>query len=197
MPTLGAKKAGEVTADDVRSALNNIRDTHGKQRRNPYNHTLVAVQSTYAWALGKGLTTARPTEHLKPLPASAPRKRKLDAEEIAVLWSAIGTTPKLPPKMRLVLRVLFLTGQRNSNITGARVEWIRPSLDVANPLLIVPAANMKAKTDEHVLPLVPSVARMFSEALADGPKGEFVFSNPRSKEGHYHNGSRYPKRCNV
>jgi integrase len=182
--TIGEKKIADVTADDVRVLLDAIRDTKGKLRRNPHNATLTAVASTFTWALGKGFVTANPTQHLRPLPASPPRKRSLSAEELGRLWNAIGTAPGINPKARLALRVLFLTGQRADNITGARIDWMRPNLDVANPVMVVPAAEMKVKTDDHMLPLAPAVVALFKEAIALGPSSEFIFSSAKSSSGH-------------
>jgi integrase len=185
MRTLGEKKADDITQHDVAAVLDAIRDTKGKLRRNPYNATLGAISSTFTYARGKGKTSGNPTEHLRPLPASKPRKRSLSDVEVGRLWNAIGAAP-LSPKMRLCLRILFLTGQRNTNISGARVDWIRPNLDVANPLLVVPAERMKVKTDEHMLPLVPVVASLFKEAIALSPGSDFVFASPkRGRLGHY------------
>jgi integrase len=186
MPALGTKKADDITQSNVAAILDAIRDTKGKLRRNPYNATMVAVSSTFTWGRGKGKTTGNPTEHLRPLPAPKPRKRSLTDEEIGRLWNAIGTAPGLSSQLRLCLRILCLTGQRNSSISGARIEWIQPSLDVANPVLLVPAVEMKVKTDKHVLPLVPAVVALFKEAIALSPGSDFVFASPKEgKLGHY------------
>jgi integrase len=108
----------------------------------------------------------------------------LSTEEVGRLWNSIGTTPGINPKVRLALRVLFLTAQRAENITGARIDWIRPNLDVANPVMVVPAAEMKVKSDDHILPLPPAVVALFKEAIALGPSSEFIFSSAKSKSGH-------------
>jgi len=184
MKAIGEKKIADITADDVRRLLDAIRDTKGKLRRNPHNATLTAVASTFTWALGKGFVTDNPTQHLRPLAAPPPRKRSLKPEEVGKLWNAIGTTPGINPKVRLALRALFLTGQRADNITGARIDWIRPNLDVANPVMVVPAGKMKVKTDDHTLPLPPAVVALFKEAIALSPASEFIFSSTKSSSGH-------------
>ena len=140
--------------------------------------------STYTWARGWRLgVTADPTKGIDRKPQAPARLRNVDEDELARLWNAIGMVEGLEPLTRLALRVLLLTGQRNSNISGCRVDWIRPSLAVENPMLVIPAAEMKVKKTPHQVPLVPAVAALFREAIALNPGSEFVFASSRSEAG--------------
>jgi integrase len=183
-PRIGGKKVNDVTGQDVGALLDAIRDKRGKPKVNSRNNTLAAIGSTYAWARGTKLgVTADPTDGIDRKPQAPPRLRNVDDTELAKLWVAIGIAEGIEPTTRLALRVLLLTGQRNANITGCRVEWIKPSLDVANPWLVIPAAAMKVKKTPHQVPLVPSVAALFREAAALHPDSEFVFASSRSEAG--------------
>jgi len=184
MKAIGNKKANDVKGEDVGALLDAVRDKKGKLKVNSRNNTLAAIASTYMWARGSKLgVTVNPTNGIDRKRQAPPRLRNVDEVELAKLWNAIGTVEGLEPLTRLALRVLLLTGQRNSNISGCRVEWVRPNLTVANPTLVIPAADMKVKKPPHQVPLVPFVAELFREAVALNPGSEFVFASSRSDAG--------------
>ena len=184
LKAIGNKKANDVKGEDVGALLDAVRDKKGKLKVNSRNNTLAAIASTYMWARGSKLgVTVNPTNGIDRKRQAPPRLRNVDEVELAKLWNAIGTVEGLEPLTRLALRVLLLTGQRNSNISGCRVEWVRPNLTVANPTLVIPAADMKVKKTPHQVPLVPFVAELFREAVALNPGSEFVFASSRSDAG--------------
>jgi integrase len=172
---IGAMKADEVTDGHVRALLDNVRDGKRTIKVNSYNAVLAAIGSTYAWARGSTLgVRAKPTDLIDPLPTKPPRHRNLTDNEVAAIWNAIGTAEGIRPEVRLLLRAFMLTGQRNANLSEARVEWI-PALAVENPTLFVPARFMKRK-DDHQLPLTPAAAKLFREARQLNPGSEFFFA---------------------
>ena len=184
MKAIGSMKANAVTGDHVRAVLGNIVDKKGKPKIDSWNTTLAAIGSTYAWGRGSAVgITADPTDGIDRKPQAPPRLRNVDESELVRLWQAIGEIRGIEPLTRLAIRVLFLTGQRNSNVSGCRVEWIRPSLGVANPTLVIPAEHMKVKKSPHQVPLVPSVVALFKEAVQLNPGNEFVFASGRSGAG--------------
>jgi integrase len=175
MKDIGAMKADAVTDGHVRALLDKIRDGKGAIKINSFNSVLAAIGSTYAWARGSTLgVTAKPTELLDPLPTKPPRQRNLTDSEVAALWNAIDVTEGIRPEVRLLLRAFTLSGQRNANLSEARVEWI-PALTAENPTLFVPGKFMKRK-DDHRLPLTPAVAKLFREARLLNPDSEFFFA---------------------
>jgi len=170
---IGAMRADWITDGHVRALLHNIRDGKGAIKVNSHNAVLAAIGSTYGWARTLGVK-AKPTDLIDPLPTKPPRRRSLTDSELAALWNAIGTTEGIRPEVRLLLRAFMLTGQRNANLSEARVVWI-PALAAENPTLFVPAEFMKRK-DDHELPLPPAVAKLFRQARLINPGSEFFFA---------------------
>src|SRR5262249_45901816 len=113
------------------------------------------------------------------------RRQRHDAclhDEVGRLYRAIDDEPSLTPKTRIVLKLLLLTGQRNSTVTGARVDELK-NLDCANPTWVMKRARMKGKRD-HSLPLPPLAAQLFRDAIATNDGSEFVFPS-EGKENHF------------
>ena len=106
--------------------------------------------------------------------ASPARDRVASADEIGRLWCGMESEQRLTLRMRQILKLLLLTGQRNSTVAGARRDELL--LDIANPEWRVKRERMKNKTRDHVLPLTPITARLFRDALAGvGEKAVHVF----------------------
>jgi integrase len=77
--------------------------------------------------------------------------------------------------MRIILKLAILTGQRNSEVAGARKSELRISAAVANPHWHIPAVRMKRKDrDQHVF-LSQQARALFDEALALSGDNEYVF----------------------
>ena len=90
-----------------------------------------------------------------------PRNRVLTDNELGKLWRAIDSEDfGATEPMRILLKLALLTGQRNSEVAGARISEL--TLDSANPMWRIPGERMKRKNREQVVPLSPLAAELFS-----------------------------------
>jgi integrase len=122
----------------------------------------------FNWALGRGEIDRHPFEGL---PAPAPKKvrdRKLENEEIADLWQG---TLEIEGPVGPLYRMLILTGQRLSEVTG--MTWSEINLE--NRVWRIPGRRTKNAL-EHEVPL-STLAMAELQAIRRGPQGGFVFSS--------------------
>jgi integrase len=94
--------------------------------------------------------------------------------ELRKLWIAIDK-PDFPATepLRLILKLAILTGQRNTEVCGARKSELR--LDVANPRWVIAGARMKRKNEDQVVYLSKQAAQLFSQAMKLSGDKTFVF----------------------
>jgi integrase len=170
----GDIKASEITADYIASILREI----ARGSRSAAHAVRCGIGSTYRWAYKQRLVSSNPTAGLGFLHKAPARERELDPDDIATLWKGIETQPGLSARMRIVLKLLLLTGQRNSTVAGARVDELK--LDVANPVWKIKGARMKVKSRDHALPLTPTTSQLFRDAIAMNGGSEFVFPSEGS-----------------
>jgi integrase len=121
-------------------------------------HNLLGhVRRLFNWAIGRNIygLDRSPCDRMRPqdvIGKKALRTRVLDDVELGALWRAAA---KLGYPDGPFYRMLLLTGQRKSEVAGAR--WSEFNLDKA--LWIIPAARMKMDAP-HVVPLVPEVVAL-------------------------------------
>jgi integrase len=187
MDEIGNMPVDEITRDHLTTLLRGIQrgDAKGSTNEKGSKHRASMVRavigSTYRWGRAEGIARTNPTLDLGFHHNAEPRDRTMDADEVGRLYRAIDGEPTLAPKTRIVLKLLLLTGQRNSTVTGARVDELK-NLDCANPTWVIKRARMKGKRD-HSLPLPPLAAQLFRDAVATNGGSEFVF--PSEGEGNH------------
>lgn len=113
------------------------------------------------------------------------RDRVATDDEIAALWEAIERPDfDATPSMRLVLKLAILTGQRNSEVAGAKKSELQIGASVANPKWTIPKARMKRKDrDQHVF-LSTQAAALFREAVEIAGDDPHVFPAKDDRSDH-------------
>ena len=118
--------------------------------RNSAHKCQAALGSLYKWAKHRLLVDENPTVGMGFTHKNKRRELTFGDAELAKLWTAIDSeefTATQP--MRLILKLAMLTGQRNTEVCGARKSELR--LDVANPRWTIPGSHMKRKDREQVV----------------------------------------------
>jgi len=129
------------------------------------NHALAAVRGMLNWAVDRHYLKASPCQGVKPPSKLRSRDRVLAKDELVRVWLAAD---KMGWPYGFIVRLLILTGQRRSEVTGMR--WAE--LDLVNRQWNIPAERTKAGRP-HELPLVPAAVDLINKL----PKvhSEYVF----------------------
>ncbi len=144
LPSLGSKRAQDVTRRDVVSILD------GMVRRGApvgANRTLAVLRKIYGWGIATGRVEmiANPCLDVpKPTKATS-RERVLKDDEIKKFWEML---PEIGMRehTRLALKFLLITGQRRGE--AAKAKWS----DMDHDIWTIPAEHTKnGKT--HIVPL--------------------------------------------
>jgi integrase len=181
-PSLGDVPASDIDADQIVAVLERV-ETRSK---NSAHKARSALGSTYRWGLQRRRVKRNPVNGLGFNYAAPPRKLVLSDAELVRLWNAFDD-PGLgvAEPMRVLLKLVMLTGQRNSEVAGAERSELR--LEGPNPRWTIPARRMKRKTDDQIVPLSAQAAALFSRALELAGDSDFVFpraapARPSSRE---------------
>lgn len=182
---------GELKAEQIADVLRAVEASSKGQAHKARS----ALSSTFKWGIGQALVKVNPTAGLGFTYKGAPRVRVFNDDELATLWAGIEAGNGLSWSVQHILRIAILTGQRESEVAGARVDELR-DLDGERPMWVI----AKTRTErgqkvkgrmksgrEQVVPLSKQAAAIFSEA-SEGSKGEWVFpaDMARVKTGHVH-----------
>jgi integrase len=159
----------EISAHDVVTVID-----AAVQRGAEYQaHNLLGhVRRLFNWAIGRNVygLDRSPCDRMRPqdvIGKKALRTRVLDDVELGALWRV---TTRLGYPDGPYYRMLLLTGQRKSEVAGAR--WSEFDLDKA--LWTIPAARMKMDAP-HVVPLVPEVVVLL-KTLPRFKRGDHLFT---------------------
>jgi integrase len=119
-------------------------------------------RAAFSWALKRGTLTVNPFRDL-PVPPPSRRERVLSDSELAAIWR---TADNVGP-FNAIVRLLMLTGQRRSEVSG--MAWTEISGDLT--IWTIPGARTKNGAT-HVVPLSAPVQSI----LRSAPRlGELVF----------------------
>ena len=179
-PEIGDIPASEVTPQMVRGILDKI---EAREAARQADHVKSAIGSTYKWARKRHGLDHDPTVGLGKRAPSQPRTRVLTDDELKALWTAITSDDApLSPPMRIIFQLAVLTGQRRSEVAGARRSEL--SLDVDKQLWTIPGDDKKRgkvvrgrtkNGKEQIIPLSKQAAGLFRQALELSDSSEFVF----------------------
>ena len=123
-------------------------------------HTKTTIGGVYRWGIAERLVKHNPAKEVgNQQPAKSIRKRSPSASELGSLWRATGDAARLSPSMCLIIRIAILTGQRRTEVAGARVselagleterpEWRIPG-DVTSKGRIIEGRTKNGR-DQHV-----------------------------------------------
>lgn len=169
---LGDVPVAEITARDLAKLLTSIES----RSRNAAHKCRAALGSLYKWASKRMLIDDNVTIGLSFTHRNKRRDRVMTNDELARLWAAIespdfGSTAA----MRVILKLAILTGQRNSEVAGARVSELHVDKAVANPYWSIPAIRMKRKDRDQLVFLSRQACELFAQATALAGESEFVF----------------------
>jgi integrase len=171
--SLGDVPVAEITAKDIARLLTKVES----RSRNAAHKCRAALGSLYKWAKKRFHVDENIMLGISFTHKNEPRDRKIADDELAALWRAIESEQfGATQAMRLILKIAILTGQRNSEVAGARVAELHIDPSVANPYWQIPAERMKRKdgSDQYVF-LSRQARDLFAEAVALAGSSEFVF----------------------
>lgn len=159
-PALGNKPLPQIGRADLQPIIDAIPSSQKAMRRTVFAYASVL----FGWAVNRGDLDSNPIASMAKPEAPKARDRVLTDEELAVIWRA---TPSVPVPFGVMYRLLFLTGQRRSEI--AAMNWAE--LDRSTATWTIPASRAK-NGNVHIVPLsAPIIAEL--DALAgyvDGKK---------------------------
>jgi integrase len=168
LPAIGDSVLSKVTGPQVRKIVL-ARVTEGSRIMANRVHATLARFFKWAADRDRALIEANPySGYGKPVDESGRgRERTLSNVEIAALWREAG---KVDQPFGPIVRLLILTGQRRSEVTGmtdreidpTRAEWIIPSDRAKNG-------------DRHTVPLSPPAMAELAKVKRIG-KGGLVFT---------------------
>jgi len=185
-PIIGDIAADKVTPDHILKICKRIEAT-GAQVQS--ERTKTTIGGAYRWGLRERLVKANPCKEIGRRSPQIARKRVPTDSELAALWDATGRTDtKLSTALKLIIRLAIVTGQRRSEVAGARVSELQLESDA--PVWTIPGdVNKRGKIiegrtkngrEQHVQLSAQAVA-LFREAVRECSKGEFVFPADLSK----------------
>jgi integrase len=182
--SLGDVPVAEITAKDIARLLTKVES----RSRNAAHKCRAALGSLYKWAKKRFQVDENIMLGMSFTHKNEPRNRQITDDELAALWRAIESEKfGATPAMRLILKLAILTGQRNSEVAGARVSELHIDPSVANPYWQIPAERMKRKEDRDQYVFLNRQARdLFAKAVTLAGDSEFVFpatSHGRHVEG--------------
>ena len=175
-PELGDIPAGEISADTLARVLSVVeeRSVHTAHRARS------ALGSTYRWGLRKRLVKDNPCSGLGFTAKSKPRTRVPQDDELEALWNGMDhPSAAISDAMKTIARLAILTGQRRGEVTGMRVSELS-ALDTDKPRWLIPAARMKRKDRDQLVPLSRQAAALIQTAI-ENAAGGCVFPADRGR----------------
>ena len=176
-PTLGNTPAGAITADDIVDVLTQVE----KRSKHVAHNVRAALSGLYRYGVQRRWVQKNPVTGLGFSIVSKPRKRRMNDEELARLWTAIDNEKHQGSDgTKLALKLAVLLGQRPSELLAARISEL--DLDGPTPKYSPPAERMKRKSeadeDQHIVPLSLQAVDLFRSAVLVSKElgdGDFVF----------------------
>jgi integrase len=158
----------EIAKRDVIALLDSIVDRGAPIMA---NRTLAAVRKLFNWALSRDIVAFSPCAGVAAPAKANERKRKLDDDEVKLLWGAAEDEgwPYGP-----IIKLLILTGQREGEVGG--MCW--DEIDVEKKVWTIPPARAK-NGEQHQVPLSPAALRVIESVPRIVSKRGFVFVNAR------------------
>lgn len=177
-PVFGDVPAIDVTSEMVVALLDKV------ENRAPglADKVKSSIGSVYKWARKRQSVKHDPTLGLGNRGLNIPRDRVLSDDEIKAVWVGIETGKYTEP-MRLLLKLLLFTGQRETEVAGAKVSELHLE-DVSRPIWRLPGdskrrgriikGRMKGKQN-HIVPLSRAAAGLFARAIKLNGGKQHVF----------------------
>lgn len=152
-PHLGDKPMPHISRADLQQIFDGIPTAKRAMPRTVYSYASIL----WGWALRRGDVATNPLVDMEKPAAPTAREHVLSDIEVKLFWQA---TPKLSAPFDSFARILLLTGQRRSEVSG--IEWAE--LDRGSATWTIPKARAKNKA-VNIIPLsAPVMAEL--DALA-------------------------------
>ncbi len=162
LPALGDIPVAEVRRADIKALFLEKAETAPVAA----NRMLALVRAVLNYAIDEELIDANPAARIKVRP-EIPRDRYLSETEIHSFWNGLDAAG-FSPKLKTILKLLLVTGQRRSEVTGMR--WAE--IDLQKAIWELPADRTKAGR-AHRVPLSPLALDLIGEPAGS----EYVFVN--------------------
>lgn len=140
-PHLGDKPMPHISRADLQQILDGVPTAKLAMRRAVYSYASIL----WGWALRRGDVATNPLVDMEKPAAPPAREHVLSDIEVKLFWQA---TPKLSAPFDSFARLLLLTGQRRSEVSGMR--WAE--LDRGSATWTIPKARAKNKA-ANIVPL--------------------------------------------
>ena len=147
------------------------------------DRTKSAMSGVFAWGRKRHAMTANPTAGLGKRSSSVERDRVLSDKEMGSFWRASKSKEAwLSKRMRLILQLAILTGQRRTEVAGARMSELE--LEGKTPIWSLAGHTRRSgrivrgrtkNRKAQVVPLSKQAVALFREAAAQAGKSSFVF----------------------
>lgn len=183
-------------SDISRQVVARLRDDIAKKATPLTSNAAVELVSRVLnWAVDEGVLEVNPAARLRKAGTKRPRERVLNPADIHIFWNALAAKEMmtgehmaraekgrmLSPATRTILRLLLLTGQRRTEVTGALKSELE--LETIEPVWTIPGERTKNGL-LHRLPLPPLAAAEFRKALVASGSSSYVFPSPESPKQH-------------
>jgi integrase len=184
-PAFGDKPAAAVNSDDV------ARVCHGIQKRGSLvqaRNTKVAIGGVFKYGRSNYHNITRNPAHDVPLMVRGvtSRHRTPSNDELARVWRGIDAADSYSFAVKAILKLCILTGQRRSEVAGARCDELPAAMLASDtPVWIIRASEeragrvvnpgrMKNKTEQRVY-LSRHAAAIFRDAMRECSDGVYFF----------------------
>lgn len=157
LPALGELPMPNIGRTDLQSIL----DTIPAEKRGMRRAVFAYASVLWGWALRRGYVETNPLTAMEKPPAPAARERVLSDDELVLAWRAADAAPMI---WATFFRLLILTGQRRSEVSGMRWE----ELDRKSAVWVVPPTRAK-NGKAHLVPLSDAAVAQIDLA-AGGPE---------------------------
>jgi integrase len=153
----------KIQRQDIASVISAVR---AKGAAVTANRVRTSLSSFYSWAISEGLVDHNPVSGTLRTEEKS-RERVLDPAELCAIWNALEDD-----HFGAIMKLLALTGQRASEISGLR--WS----EVKDDVLVLPPPRVK-NGREHSIPLSEParaiIAAQPSREEADGKPRDLIF----------------------
>lgn len=182
---VGDRKLIEINKAALMAGIEEIAEgkKDGKDAKQLAGEVLTQAKRLWHFAMVRGWATRDNASDIASLKRSdfdaRPRQRKLNLkmDELVKLWQALDDRSrcKADPLTVAAIKLLILTGQRATEVTGA--EWAEFDLDAK--LWTIPAHRMKIKDrGAHQVHLAPQVMAILQQLAPMTGKAKHVFDSP-------------------
>lgn len=170
-PAWKQKLIKAVTKRDVLRMLDGIVDRGAPIMA---NRVRALLSKFFAWCVERDIIEFSPMTSIKPPSKEKTRDRVLSDDEIALVLRACDA---IGAPFGPMVKMLFLTGQRRTEVAGARFSELE--IEGNNQLWVIPPEKAKNKK-EHFVPLTSAVLDLISSlpriVPTEGKKAIFLFT---------------------